>query len=423
MGIVTRYPFLLFLTGMAAAIIIGVIVMIVTYTPPQQDVILLLLFMACISTFSLISAYVLYRLGIFRHFQSLGWTLTISVVFTVLIVVANVWIVARLMFINEHDFALVTSLLVFGGLIAITYGTFVGSALSEGIHELAEANQRLAKGDLTTRLVIKGSDEVAQLAHTFNQMADRLYALEEQKRLLNQTRRDLVAWVSHDLRTPLTAIRVLVEAILDGVAADPETVQQYLRSTEKELRHLDTLIDDLFELAQLDANQIKLNLKPIALHQLVEETLEVHRAVAGQRGIRITEDYPAQLPLVFADAAKIQRVIHNLLDNALRHTPDGGEICIRLRDMAHVVEVGVWNMGSQIPEDALPHIFERFYRVERSRTQQSGTQKSGSQDGHKRRNIGLGLTVAHGLVKAHGGRIWAASGPDGTSFKFTLHAA
>lgn len=417
MRIISRYPFLLFLTGTSAAMMIGVIVMIAIQTRSRQDVILLLTLMGCTSTFSLVSAYILYRLDIFRQFQSLGWTLTISIILTVLIVIVNVWIVARLMFINEHDFGLVTALLVFGGLTAITFGTFIASALSEGIHELAAANRRLAKRDLTTRLSVKGNDEVAQLAHTFNQMADHLLELDEQKRQLNQTRRDLVAWVSHDLRTPLTSIRVLVEAILDGVVTDPDTVQQYLRTTEKELRQLDTLVDDLFELAQLDDNQPNLNLKRTALQNLVRETVEVHRVMANRRHIRLSEDYMPDLPLVLIDAAKIQRVLDNLLDNALRHTPENGEIDVRLTTAKDTIQVEVFNTGSYISAEDLPHLFERFYRAERSRSQSQGL---GRQNTRERRNSGLGLTVAHGLVQAHGGRIWVESTPDSTSFKFTL---
>ena len=213
-------------------------------------------------------AYVAYQRDVMQWFSSLRWTLLATIVMTVLLIFFNVWLTFQLMLISTHDLILTTALLVFASVISVVSVFFVSSTIIERIHALSRAAERLAKGDLESRVDLQGNDELAGLSKTFNMMAMRLQEVDQQQRELEQTRRDLIAWASHDLRTPLAAIRAMNEAILDGVVRDKETVSRYLHTTQKEVQHLSRLIDDLFELTQLDTGRIHLECEPDICHGL-----------------------------------------------------------------------------------------------------------------------------------------------------------
>jgi signal transduction histidine kinase len=201
------------------------------------------------------------------------------------------------------------------------------------------------------------------------------------------------------------------EAMLDGVVADPETVTRYRQQIHREVEHLGHLIDDLFEMAQMDAGHLQLNRKPTSLPDLITDTLTSLSARAAQQGVIVTSEIEADLPVRLVAPDKIQRVVYNLLDNAIHHTPPEGQVTITLRRVGQGLQVGVHNTGSVITPDDLPHIFERFYRGERSRVRSS--------TGY--RGTGLGLAIARGFVEAHGGSINATTSPDtGTTFTFIL---
>ena len=196
-------------------------------------------------------------LACLEWFRSLRWAIWMVIALLILMIFLNVWVIASVTFIQQHYLALTSVLLVFAGLSALTIGFFASKTMTDRLSKLSDATQALAQRDFTIRLKISGNDEIAQLADTFNGMAQNLQEVEEQKRQLEQTRRDLTAWVSHDLRTPLTSMRVMIEAILDGVVKDEETVHRYLDNSRAEIEHLSDLIDDLFELAQLDVGHLQ----------------------------------------------------------------------------------------------------------------------------------------------------------------------
>lgn len=405
-----RLPLLL-VTGVFVALLGALVVFIPALNPPGGDVRLLILFLSGTGLLTLSAAYTLYRLGLIRWFRSLRWTLLITISLTVLLIFLNVWVTARLMFISDHDLWLTTALLIFAGVTAIAFGVFVSNTMTERIRDLAKAAERLAQGDLEARAAVQGNDELAELADTFNWMAGSLQEADAQKRRLEQARRDLIAWVSHDLRTPLASMRAMIEAMVDGVVTDPETVARYLSTTQAEIAHLSDLIDDLFELAQIDVGHVNLVCEWTSLRDLLSDTLGSLQSRAEGQGVTLRGAVEDDIDPVCMAPDKIQRVLYNLLDNALRYTPSGGTITLAARSVGADVLVEVHNTGSHIAAAELPHVFERFFRGE-------DVQAHGAA---RRRGTGLGLAIAKGFVEAHGGHIQAASDPArGTTFSFTL---
>ncbi len=404
----------LLLISFVLAFAIAMLIVIPELKPPDNDIRLLSLFMAGTGGLTLGAVYLLYRGGLVRWFGSLRYTLLATIILTVVLIFVNVWVTAQLMFISPHDLILTTALLIFAGLISIVSVSFMASTLTDRIQVLGQAAQRLARGDLKTRISDKGNDELAQLARTFNLMANSLQEVDEQKQMLEQARRDLIAWVSHDLRTPLAAIRVMNEAMIDGVVNDKETVTRYQESIQKEIQHLSHLIDDLFDLAQMDTGHLKMDRVHTSLHDLISDTLGSIGARATAQQVTLTGTVDDNVPMVNIAADKIQRVLYNLLDNALNYTPIQGQVSVKAKVVGDEVRISVHNSGPAIAPEDLPHIFTSFYMGERSRAQAKRTT----------RGAGLGLAIARGFVEAHGGRLWVESAPEqGTTFTFSLPLA
>jgi signal transduction histidine kinase len=322
----------------------------------------------------------------------------------------NVWVTARLMFASQHDLALATVLLLFAGGIAMALGYFLSVALTNRIIVLSRAAKEISQGRLDARVPVSGRDEMASLAQTFNEMAQQLEEAAEQQQKLDNLRRNLIAWVGHDLRTPLASIRAIVEALADGMVEDPPTVERYLRTAQREIRSLSGLIDDLFQLAQLEAGGVPLERSRNAISDLISDTMESFSELAARRSVTLQGSAAPQVDPVWMDAQKIGRVLSNLVGNALRHTPAGGTVEVRAARTADGVQVDVCDSGEGIPAEDLPHIFERFYRGEKSRNRTTG-------------GAGLGLAIAKAIVEAHGGRIDVETTPgEGTCFFFVLPA-
>jgi signal transduction histidine kinase len=281
------YPVLALIATVLLAYAAAMLIVVPSLNPPPQDVQLLFLFMSGSGGITVGGIYVLYRRRIIQRFASLRYALVAIIILTVLLVFINVYVTAKLMFISQHDLVLTTALLIFAGLIAAISVVLITGSLTERIDQLGEAATRLGSGDLGTRIPVEGKDELARLATLFNQMAKALEDVGRQKSLLEQSRRDLVAWASHDLRTPLASVRALNEAMLDGVVSDPETVRRYRQQIHAEIEHLGNLIDDLFELAQMDAGHLNLNRKLTSLPDLITTTLGSISARAAQNSVSV----------------------------------------------------------------------------------------------------------------------------------------
>jgi signal transduction histidine kinase len=348
-----------------------------------------------------------------------GLRLRLAVVYVagMAVTLINVLAASLAMFLSTHDLLLLLLALGFSTVLSLLYGIAVTGAVVSDVHRLTATASQLAQGDLAARAHLSGDDEVAQLASTFDQMAEQLQTGIERERAQESARREMVAAVSHDLRTPLTTIRAMVEALSDGVVAQPDEVRRYLALTRAEVQHLSRLIDDLFELSQIESGALRLDLAPTNVAELIGQTVDAYAAAAHDAGVTLDCDAGPNMPSVPADGARLTRVLRNLLDNALRYTPSGGRILVTARlssdSTPASVNVTVQDTGPGLPDGDAERVFDRFYRSASARTRTAPTT-----------GAGLGLTIARGLVQAHGGRMWAENVPSaGAAFHFTLPLA
>jgi signal transduction histidine kinase len=219
-------------------------------------------------------------------------------------------------------------------------------------------------------------------------------------------RRELIAAVSHDLRTPITSLRLLTDAIADDVV-DDETRRAYLAQMSTHVNALSALIDDLFELSRLEAGEIAWSLEQVRLDELVGETVDAMRVQADARGVQVRTELPAELRPARGDPEKLQRVLFNLIQNAIRHTPADGSVVVRAATADGSVEIEVADTGAGIADDERDRVFEPFFRGGADAARSSG-------------GAGLGLAISRAIVEAHGGRIWLADAPAGTSVRFSI---
>jgi signal transduction histidine kinase len=402
--------------SMPARLIVGIVLIIaislgiftLVMSPPSNELALMALFLGITAFISALAGYAAYRFGWINLSPTLRWTLLGGYVLASVLTFFNVWFSAQLMFTSRHDLLLAIVLLLFAGGIAMILGYFFSSTVTERIMSLQRAAEKLAEGDLQTRVPINGRDELSALANTFNQMAEQLEVADQKKRELETMRRDLVAWASHDLQTPLASMRAILEALSDGVVDEPDMVKRYLNTAQRDVMSLSALMDDLFQMSQLDAGGFPLNRAPASLGDLLSDTLESFSELAYRESIKLEGNVAADVDPVVMDTQAIGRVLNNLISNALRHTSAGGEIDVHARRIAGGVEVTVHDTGEGIPAQDVPHIFERFYRGEKSRNRGTG-------------GAGLGLAIAQGIVRAHGGAIRVESHVGkGTQFTFTI---
>ncbi len=375
--------------------------------PPRNDVVLMAIFLSITTIISGMVGYSTYRLGWMNRSPTIRWTLLGGYALASVLTFINVWLTARLMFSDQHDLLLGTILLFFAGGIAMALGYFLSGAITDRIHALDQAARAIAEGNLEIRIPVTGRDEMAALAGTFNQMAGQLQTAARKQQELENLRRELIAWAGHDLQTPLTSVQAIVEALADGMVEDPETTQRYLRTAQKDIQSLSLLIDDLFQIAQLDAGGLPLDRENNSLSDLISDTLESFTELVNRQQVHLEGSVKPGVDPVYMDALRIGRVLNNLVRNALQHTPPGGRIQVTATPIPQGIQVEVINSGDMIPPNDLPHIFDRFYRGERSRSRTTG-------------GAGLGLAIAKGIVEAHGGEIGVESTSDRTRFFFTI---
>jgi len=278
---------------------------------------------------------------------------------------------------------------------AIVVAWLVSRPIVREIEGLRDASRALAAGDLRTRAPEAGPAELAELAHSFNEMAANLSRLFD-------ARRELVAWASHDLRTPIASLQAMLEAVEDGLAQPSE----YLPAMAEQTRTLARLVDDLFELARIDAGALTLELREAEIARVIQGCVRGVEAEARQRNVAV-QAFVADGIRARCAPEQVERVLYNLLANAVRHTPQDGTVAVRVRSEPEEVHVVVEDTGDGIEPETASRMFERFWRGDEAR--QSGN------------GAGLGLAIARGLIEAHGGRIWAESRPEGgTRVSFTL---
>ncbi len=397
-------------TGLAGALLAGVVLLLTIVVAlvlaervmgvPRQDVEQLAVFLALSGLGSLIigASAVAWANS---HLGSLRTRLAIAFGAGLLVAVVNVLTTSALMFLSAHDLSLLVLLLAFASVISLTFSFVATDALTTNVQALANVTRQWASGDLHARVGLRGSDEVARLGEALDHMAEQLESSFGRQRALEAARQELVAAVSHDLRTPLAATRAMVESLTDGVVTEPAEVRRYLTLIRRETQHLSRLIDDLFELSNIESGALQLTIADVDAHELASDTVAAYAVAAREKGLRLSCHVPTSLPTIAADRLRLARVLRNLVDNALRHTPAGGEVVIDALLTGSNLEFRVVDSGPGIPEQERERIFERSYRGEPSR-HRGGEQAAGA---------GLGLAIARGLVEAHAGSIWAEAAP------------
>jgi signal transduction histidine kinase len=402
-SLTTRY-----ILGILLIVAVSLGVFYLLMAPPLKDLRLMAMFLGITALVSALVGYGAYKLGWLNLSPTMRWSLLGGYALSSLLTFFNVWFSAQMMFASQHDLLLAIVLLIFASGMAMVLGYFLSSAITNRLNLLNAAAEQLADGNLQTRVSSDGKDEVATLAHTFNQMAEQLEAADKKQRELERLRADLIAWVGHDLQTPLASMRAILEALEDDVVDDPQTVKRYLNTAQRNVQSLSVLIDDLFQMAQLDTGGMPLDRAESSLSDLISDTLESFSELAQRQEVNLAGSADPAVDPVLMDTQRIGRVLNNLIGNALRHTPAGGRVEVHARRTASGVEVSVSDTGEGIRDEDLQHIFESFYRGEKSRSRFTG-------------GAGLGLAISKGIVQAHGGEITVQSkAGQGSQFTFTL---
>ncbi len=390
---------------LAASLVAGVVANRVAETP-ASDLPTLVGTLAATGGFGLAAAWLV------QHWSSpLGFGARV-VIFTALgiaVFAANMVVAASMMFISTHDLRLLLVLCGYALAAASIPALTMGRSLGQRLGRVEESARRIAEGDLTARARLQGNDDIARLAASFDTMAARLQEADANRANIENSRRELFAAISHDLRTPLASIRVMVDALVDGVVRDRETMERYFGMMTVDIDRLSLLIDDLFELARIDSGALQLRLQETEINGVVKDAVAGVGPIAAKAGVAVVFGRATSATLL-ADPERLTRVLANLLQNAIRHTPEDGSVVVTTAATEGEIVVSVADSGAGIPEGDIPHVFERFYRADKSRSRVGG-------------GSGLGLSISKSIVEAHGGRIWIEeTGAAGTRVTFALPA-
>jgi signal transduction histidine kinase len=395
------------LLGLVSAFLAALAIAIYIMEAPASDLKDLMQFLLTSSLPSLLAGYFVFTMGR-KWLRSIRYKTLLAYSLGVIIAIINIYVTSQLMFVSQHDFLLLGLLLIFAGILSASFGYLLAASMAQSLSLLQKGAQRIARGDFSARVYLTEMDELSEVAEAFNRMGDELQKSFARQKELEQARRDLIAAVSHDLRTPLTSIRAMIEALADGVVTEPPMVQRYYGTIRSQTENLSGLINDLFELSQLETGQIQLAVETVNMNDLLSDVLESMQAQARAKGVSLKGIFSEDMPLIKAELAKIQRVIYNLVQNAIRHTPASGSISLATEVVPEGIQVEVVDTGEGIAPEDLPHIFDQFFRGEKSRSRETG-------------GAGLGLAIAKRIIEAHHGHIWVESQVgQGTRFRFVL---
>jgi len=302
------------------------------------------------------------------------------------------------MFASEHQLAALTVVLIASGTVAVLVALALGHMLEQGTEQLVSAARRIGAGRFGDPVEEPPTEELAVLARELEALSAKLDESRRRETALESSRRELVAWVSHDLRTPIARIRALVEALEDGVVSDDETVRSYHGRIRQESNRLGALVDDLFDLSSISAGTLELELEPTRLADVVSDLVAAFGAVAEQRGVTIEAPVADSDLQVDASMPHLERALGNVIDNAVRLSHPGGAVRIEIESEGGWARVGVTDSCDGIPTDEIERIFEPGYARQAARTPGSGS--------------GLGLAIARGLIEAQSGDISAENGTE-----------
>jgi signal transduction histidine kinase len=316
------------------------------------------------------------------------------------------WAAVRQMFASHQDTVVLSAVLIMALAVGARISYLLSHDVRRSVDELRSGLAKVATGDRDVHFPINSRDELGTLAAQARETVAMLTEEEKRRDEAERMRRETIASISHDLRTPITSLRLLAEAIEDDLV-DQDTVKRYAASMRTNVEVLGALIDDLFELARIEAGALTWSMQQFELGEVVESVIGTMEVEAHQRGIRINAEAMESTDFV-GDPARLRRVILNLLQNAVRHTPEDGLVTVTVEPTGNGhFEVEVADTGSGIDPADRERIFEPFYR-------------GGSEAARTRPGTGLGLAIARAVVEAHGGRIWLADSDQGSRFRFSL---
>ncbi|QOV36916.1 HAMP domain-containing histidine kinase [Streptomyces ferrugineus] len=337
--------------------------------------------------------------------RSLITHLTVVVGVAVTAMLAGTLAVCQAMFLNRHDLGVVTTVVAMAAIVSLATAVLLGRWVAARSHALALATRSFGDGGAFTSPVGPATAELSALSRELEATSAKLAESRERERALETSRRELVAWISHDLRTPLAGLRAMSEALEDGVAADPH---RYLRQMRTEVERLNDMVGDLFELSRIHAGTLALAPTRISLYDLVGDALAGADPLAREHGVRLVGGRIEPVP-VEVDGREMSRVLGNLLVNAIRRTPADGTVAITAERSAEGVVLSVTDGCGGIPEDDLPRVFDTGWRGTHARTPPAGA--------------GLGLAIVRGIVEAHQGRATVRNIPGGCRFEVVLPTA
>ena len=342
--------------------------------------------------------------------RSIGLMITIVVAATVITMLAGVGVIAYRMVGTPGERDDVLDLMAIAGLAGLAVALFVGRRLTKASRALSSAVQGVGENGVYVAPPLTLPTELAELSAELTVTHERLAQARSRERALEASRRELVAWVSHDLRTPLAGLRAMAEALEDQVVIDPREVSQYHSQIRREVDRLTLMIDDLFELSRIHAGALRLSKRMVGLEDLVAEVVASAEPVARHKGVRLTGAAVRGMP-VFVDSAEMGRALRNLVTNAIRHTPPDGGVDVLAEVQSGMACVSVSDACGGIPPGDLPRVFDVAFRGESART-------PGPQEG-----AGLGLSIARGIVEAHSGQIAVRNAGPGCQFLIRLPLA
>ena len=353
------------------------------------------------------SAVGLAGMGLIRLLRraSLRLSIQASSIVPVLVIAAGTLGTAKAMFLSQHDLGVVVMVCIIAGIVACAFSWLLGRQVASGSAALRQAARSL--GDEADQFRPPGLPLAAEFAALSRELADtsaKLAMSRARERALEQSRRQLVAWVSHDLRTPLAGLRAMAEALEDGLAADPP---RYHKQMRVDAERLATMVDDLFELSRIHAGTLHLSTDEIALDDLVSDVLASTEALARERGVWLG-GRAAGRPIVRADSRELSRALMNLLNNAIRHTPPGGRVHVETRREGRDALLAVADGCGGIPEADLAHVFELAWRGTDARSPEPDS------------GAGLGLAIVRGVAEAHRGSVRVVNTERGCCFEMRL---
>ena len=402
---------LLLLSGVAVAGVLAAVLLAADASMGAKDTSILLAW--ALGSAAVAAAVAALLLRVLRH-ATLAVQASVAALAPVLAVTVALLGTAATMFLSTHDLWALLVVTVAAGTVGLVSALALGQRVARASQRLGDLAQRIGDGGAAAvpGQAAGGPSELRRLSAELEGALARLAETREQAAAAEDSRRQLVAWVSHDLRTPLSGIRAMVEALEDGVVTDSETVARYYRTMARETDRLAGLVDDLFELSRIQAGALHLELEKIALDELVSDAVAGVSLAATTKGVHLRGDVASPTPVVELSIPEMARVVRNLLDNAIRHTPRGGTVWVEaaLDDERAAALVSVRDGCGGIPDPDLPRVFELAYRGDAARTPGDG-------------GAGLGLAVARGLVEAHHGDITVRNEGQGCRFTIRLPLA